>query len=578
MKKILFSILCLTAIFACDRQQIVMENGGGEAKLFFRYGCSTPDTKSLELDSDLISDLNLLICDHATGNLVYKEYVTGRTIDAVSLRYSQGQSFDFYCIANIGDIEALGNISNSAAIESLSLSIDSYEKILTPEGGSMMSWHERDIPASNGKTIRIDLKRGISRITVRIDKSGLGNFNVKSMRLRNVPDMINLFTGSKAAAAADIFAQGDSASTGELADLNNGAAVSFLMFENLQGTLLTGNTLQSNKCFAEGSLYSQICTYLEFDAELQTGSTFGNATYRFYLGGNHTDNFDVERNCDYLLTIHPSEEGLDEVSWRIDKSLLQSYVTDINVPSSITIYVDEDYPLGARVFPIGAANSDLVYTSANSGIATVSQRGVVLGKRIGRTTVTVSTASGPLISKTVSVNVIDAVEGLIMLPENPELNYGESVQLVLYEQYYSGKLTPCEVEYVRWVNRSPDLFDLDQNGVLTAIGTNTPRDRGTILGYYFETPVFAYPVFNAEFLGTYPNHTDISISVGESFELFLADHYSNGYMRPMNYSLYSNDATISINGKMVTGVSPGTATVYIGGIQYSLGICNVTIH
>lgn len=80
------------------------------------------------------------------------------------------------------------------------------------------------------------------------------------------------------------------------------------------------------------------CSYIEVTADYfkinNSGETpiekYGTATWRFFLGGNVTDDFDVLRNHYYKITLSLSGSGVNEkeYSWRVDADLNQPIVVD----------------------------------------------------------------------------------------------------------------------------------------------------------------------------------------------------------------------------------------------------------
>ena len=94
------------------------------------------------------------------------------------------------------------------------------------------------------------------------------------------------------------------------------------LLENAQGDLLENVTTDSGKVFTDGR-YQEVCSYIELKAEYHSPSVHSRAgeylIYRFYLGENR-NNFDVFRNVRYRITVRPEGDGLQEDSWRVDKS------------------------------------------------------------------------------------------------------------------------------------------------------------------------------------------------------------------------------------------------------------------
>lgn len=80
---------------------------------------------------------------------------------------------------------------------------------------------------------------------------------------------------------------------------------------------------------------SGVCSYIEvyakytqYDGTTANVSQKGTASWRFFLGNNVTDNFDVERNTNYRITLDLNGTGIGErnYSWRVDADLKQAQV------------------------------------------------------------------------------------------------------------------------------------------------------------------------------------------------------------------------------------------------------------
>lgn len=78
--------------------------------------------------------------------------------------------------------------------------------------------------------------------------------------------------------------------------------------------------------------------------------------------------------------------------------------------SSIVIYIDETTQLEAIISPDGATNKNVIWSSADSSVASVSDTGKLIGKKLGYTTVTVKTEDGGF-EATISVTVKKRVGG-----------------------------------------------------------------------------------------------------------------------------------------------------------------------
>ena len=102
--------------------------------------------------------------------------------------------------------------------------------------------------------------------------------------------------------------------------------VSVYLLENRQGDLLEGITDEREKILSD-SRYSEVCSFIELKADYHSPRWHTRAgehlVYRFYLGES-PGNFDVRRNTLYRIWVRPQGDGLQEDSWRVDKTALEA--------------------------------------------------------------------------------------------------------------------------------------------------------------------------------------------------------------------------------------------------------------
>lgn len=227
------------------------------------------------------------------------------------------------------------------------------------------------VTGGQSDAISIALKRIYSKITVKVNTRGLdANVTIipRKVLLKHVPleggffknRIKNIskdpFEGKEVGVASDDDMDSDnslrkatftgSLEEGYLADRN------FYMYENIQpqGTYSTkynNITLSESTSPAKGFdktpasfsngpiadkatvMSDKTCSYIEVFADYSaTDGTTGKITYRFFLGKNHYDNFEVERNYNYLITLNLGGRGaVNEVSWRVDTDLNPDFIT-----------------------------------------------------------------------------------------------------------------------------------------------------------------------------------------------------------------------------------------------------------
>ena len=73
---------------------------------------------------------------------------------------------------------------------------------------------------------------------------------------------------------------------------------------------------------------------------------------------------------------------------------ITTYPTGVNAPDTLYVSVGSTSPINASVLPSNATNKTLKYKVINSNIASVDSNGIVTGKVVGETRVTITTSNG----------------------------------------------------------------------------------------------------------------------------------------------------------------------------------------
>ena len=321
-------VLLLSLVIGCNSWN--REPGRAGTALVLEAGSGMPTRSSLP-DDRLVSDINLLIYNEE-GLLEERRYLTSRQFTVqdgtVSLKTTllTGVPYDIFVAANIG--YALPALSRPD-VESYRYYMaypDEYSRGM-PMSGRLDGF------VSEGETeVRIPLVRTMARIDLVLDRTELRSdvtFLVTSVTVGNGPSSVRLFGDSKAEGATQVFSGGFTLDGKQVQPLNIDQSpgvsgrVSLYLPENLQGDLLDTDD-ETEKQFSEGP-YGRVCSYLEIRGSYHSDTWHSRAgeplIYRFYLGDG-PGNFDVFRNTACQVTVHLQGTGLDEDSWRVDKSRL----------------------------------------------------------------------------------------------------------------------------------------------------------------------------------------------------------------------------------------------------------------
>ena len=369
----------------------------------------TRGSAGANVDDRLLEDVNVYVVDEL-GDLVHHKYSRG-DFDLKFEAY-ENMLYSIYAVANAGKKLEVGYAED---IEQLALSIPDISHIKSGEGAVLMSG--KSLPQKLGEStdVTLYLTRCVAKVCLRADFSALNSdvaIDVKSVRLKNVPCRINLFSNNSIVSSSESI-NGDALYNLSSEGLAQG--IVFYQFENLQGTLQPENTAQQEKVWPEGSLYSGICSYVEMEAGYSSPRKQGTILYRFYLGKDMYANYDIPRNTQMNVVVNFIGDGsVDENTWRTDNSEITDLVTAVTVtPQSCTLAgVGETCRLAATVVPETAGNSTLAWSSSDNSVAVVDNAGWVTAVAAGDCFIYASSTDGTNISGSCKVTV---------KPEEPEL-------------------------------------------------------------------------------------------------------------------------------------------------------------
>ncbi len=328
--------------------------------------CDSPEggvgVKSALFRDEEIQDVNLYVW--SGGKCISRQYFPLLEGGTISLDLARRRSYSFYVLANCGKEitpSESGWESDEQSMERLTVGLEenggsegasggeaegasggeaggasegeaegasggeaeggaSAAATLIPLSGALRDYSLPEI----GTQITIRLQRLFCRIVLRFSSdvalSGSG-LKVSGVRLCDAPLSVRAFTEKSRAEGEEQVSEGDYSSEEDLARLNSGQEVEFYAFENCWGDLLPSNTDPKQKV-PDNLEIDRGPTYLEVSCSFARGKLLeGDLTYRIYLGSDITSNFDLERNSSYSISLSGSKNGLDELSWRIDKNV-----------------------------------------------------------------------------------------------------------------------------------------------------------------------------------------------------------------------------------------------------------------
>lgn len=315
MGKVLLCCCMVLALKACVSEElpygeVVCE---GESTVVTFVPCAyNPDTKSVYAPAEsCISDVNLFI--YHGGSLT--EAVYSESVLTVEMSLVAGEDYTLFAIANVGEVQ-----SPPAEIEGIYDIEIPLDYSMLAEKGIPMSAVVGDIHISPaGQAVSVNLVRLLAKYGFRVDKSAVSKavYNFTEVALMQAASSLRPFSSQVAASPSDVSA-GDTSSAADIDKVNAGEEVFFYVPENMQGTLLEGNSDPWNKVPDSIGDRNALCTYIQADAEYSAQGASGNVSFRFYLGTDDCSNFDVCRNNYYHIVLYPGDDSPYADSWKMD--------------------------------------------------------------------------------------------------------------------------------------------------------------------------------------------------------------------------------------------------------------------
>lgn len=146
-------------------------------------------------------------------------------------------------------------------------------------------------------------------------------------------------------------------------------------------------------------------------------------------------------------------------------------VTGISISDkNTTLNIGETKQLAAEITPLNATNYNVLWSSNNTAVATVSNLGVVTAIKSGYATITATTVDGGY-NATCLVTVTApsiSVTGIAVFPS--KLNMKQGDELLLSAEVYPANATN---KLVTWKSDNPDIATVSSSGLVTAVSKGT---------------------------------------------------------------------------------------------------------
>lgn len=220
-----------------------------------------------------------------------------------------------------------------------------------------------------------------------------------------------------------------------------------------------------------------------------------------------------------------------------------------------TIYVGEELELELTIDPKNASDPEVEWKSANEGIATVNERGIIKGISGGTTMITVVAVENEKVTNYCIVTVLEQVTE-ITIQEEAEVGVGKKLKL---EATVSGE--KATNKNVTWSTSNKKIAKVDEKGVVRGVKVGTCIIKVTAAdgsGVYAECEL---TVINAtESIDIDPSMTYVEIVVGESKTIKFEETPVEATYKPVWSSSDEKIAIVNQKG-IITGIKAGSTTV-----------------
>ena len=229
-------------------------------------------------------------------------------------------------------------------------------------------------------------------------------------------------------------------------------------------------------------------------------------------------------------------------------------VTGISIPATLSLVHGSAYELVTTITPANATNQEVTWATSNAGIAVVDN-GMVTGVYPGTATITVTTDDGDL-SDTCEVTVTAIRVTGVNLPDTAGVRVGGTAGLI-------ATVSPLNAtnKAVTWTSSDELVATVNNSGVVTGISAGMVTITvSTGDGAKTDTCTVSVSTSVVVVTGVSLRDATLDIDDGESIWLTTTVSPTNATNQALTWAT-SNAGIASVDNGMVTGISPGTATI-----------------
>lgn len=336
-----FLLLCICLCGCSKNDEIEKSNDGFSFLISPPLSLEVIDTKAgpIKLGEITISNVWILQFSDENKNILKGKYILDSNIEQIpnkenlliQLNTADAGFSDvasrFYIIANGGsslftsdEVKAEGGGTLTEAVmksKTLEFNLPENGGLLTTQPTLLTSGPIEYTPGTDKKIVVVSrMFRAFSKVSVTVNFKGKGVLNSPKISIGNIPTKMALFeaggqnTSYYPVSDSDIDTSERSFSGFSWS--NTTGEMIFYMPENLRGSGLGKNQQdkgveKNGPTVVKGARTLKNCTYLTVEGDYKYDATHSGSIkvkYRFYLGGNFIDDYNIYRDYWYKLTIN----------------------------------------------------------------------------------------------------------------------------------------------------------------------------------------------------------------------------------------------------------------------------------
>ena len=284
-----------------------------DATVTIRFKSTNTATRAEEYT---INDLSLIVFDELGYTERNIQVTDGE--ESIVLNLIEGRTYSFFACMNFGYHVFAEHISEMEELTYHTKSLD-VNTLVIPACG-----HITGVQVYDNLEVPICMERLYAGISLTLDRSGLDDdvyIEVTGLRVKNCPKQTNVFRQNLGLTSSECFSNGWYWSKGQIESLNyikaDGSSdmVDIFLLENIENDTIDNNNMSLAHTYLE--IEMDYLSYTHFNSE-------GPLIYRTYLGDGEVNN-NILRNTHRTITILPEDDGLNEDTWRVDKTWIREF-------------------------------------------------------------------------------------------------------------------------------------------------------------------------------------------------------------------------------------------------------------